>query len=90
MDNLGIPLIIIGCCGSALWWLFALRPYLRRHHDGYNTGANLFVAAWVDWQRCGELAKQKNDPNGRWRYWGFVILQVCFLIGVIIKFTIAG
>ena len=86
MQLVGLILNSVGLFGGVLWWLFGLRPFLRRHHDGYNTGANLMVAAWVDWQRCGEIAKEQDDPVGRRLYWGFAILQLSLVFGIALYF----
>ena len=80
-------LVILGVLGGAMWWLLGMRPFLRRHHEGYNTGANLLVAAWVDWQRCGEIAGREGCGAGRVYYWGFVGLQLSALIGGIMLIT---
>lgn len=84
MTAVSLLLVFVGSWGAILWWLFAIRPYVRRHHQGYKTGANLLVAIWVDWQSCAEIARENDDRRGRRLSRVFVFLQLCFVLGLIL------
>lgn len=86
MDFLPTILFVVSLTGSVLLWMLGIRPYLRKHKEGYNTGANLAVAAWVDWQVCGEIAKRDNDSYARSLYRSFLLLQIMGMGALILMF----
>ena len=75
----------VGFYGGVWWWLFAIRPFVVKNKLGYRTGANLFVAVWVDWQSCGEIAREQGCPKARFRYWMFSGFAGSALLGTIIS-----
>lgn len=76
--------IVVGLCGGLLWWILALRPFVRRRHAGCPWGANLIVAAWVDWQRCSEIARSENSGQARLLARGFLGFQLLWVCGLLI------
>lgn len=53
--------IISGVFGSIIVWLTLIRPYAVKHGQGYTTGANFGVAAWIDWEQSKEIAGKRGD-----------------------------
>ena len=82
MESIGLILFAVGSTGSLGIWITAIRPYVRVHHEGYKTGANLGVAAWVDWQSCKDVARKNNDGRGIRLARIFEFFQVCTAAGV--------
>ena len=76
-------LFFLGCLGSVITWISSIRPYVLKHQEGNNTGASLGVAMWVDWQKCGEISKQQEDPRGLVMYRTFGIFQIVGVIGFV-------
>jgi hypothetical protein len=83
---MAIILLFIGSIGAVVVWLFAVRPYVVSHGKGYNTGANIGIAIWVDWQSCGEIAKAENDDKGLRVYRMFGMFQLIAAIGFLLLF----
>lgn len=75
-------LFLIAISGSFLTWILAIRPFVYKHHEGYKTGANLAVAAWVDWSSCGEIARKSGSRFGLAAYRTFAAFQILGLIAV--------
>ena len=44
-----------------LAWLLVIRPYARRHGQGYTPGANWGVTIWIDCQQALEIATRRRD-----------------------------
>jgi hypothetical protein len=53
--------IVIIPLAAALLWLLSIRPYCRRHGNGFTPGASFGVTFWVDWQEATELSAAKGD-----------------------------
>lgn len=49
-----------------LLWLFVIRPYCRRHGQGYTPGANWLVTMWIDWQQAREIAMKRREGGILW------------------------
>ena len=79
----------IGTYGCVFWWLFAVRPFVVKNKLGYRTGANMFVAIWVDWQSCGEIAREQRSSRAWFRYWMFAAFALTALLGTVISFMVA-
>jgi len=84
---IAVFLLAIGSGCSFAIWLFAIRPYVVAHRKSYRTGASFGVAIWVDWQSCGEIAKDIDDQKGRNLYWIFGLFQGLTAIGFLLMFT---
>ena len=83
---IGALLLALGFGGSFAVWIFLIRPYVVAHGKSYKTGAGIGVAIWVDWQSCGEIAKEREDPKGKNIYWTFGVFQGLAVIGFLIQF----
>ncbi len=77
-------LLIPGFIGTLSIWMFGIRPFVVSNNEGYKTGANLGIAMWVDWQSCGEIAKEKNNSKGRNIYRIFGLFQLISAAGIIL------
>ncbi len=73
--------IIIGVFGSIFVWLTLIRPFAVKHGQGYTTGANLYVAAWVDWEQAKEIAGKTKDLG---------MLRICRLFLGLNLLVVAG
>ena len=73
----------LGLLGIVVTWLCGMRPYVRRHGKGYRTGGNLYVAAWVDWQSCGEIAVTERERTGRYLRNAFVLSHIAMVVGIL-------
>lgn len=73
--------IIIGVLGSIFLWLALIRPYAVKRGQGYTTGANFGVAAWIDWQQSKEIAGKRGD------LW---MLRICRLFLALNLLVVAG
>lgn len=63
-----------------LLWLVSIRPYCRKHKQGYTTGANWGVTIWVDWQQAGEIARKQGDGGMIVVCRLFLFLQIAFVL----------
>ncbi len=63
MNVLFATLLVLPVLGPTLIWLFAIRPYCRRHGQGYMPGAEWGITTWVDWQLATEISVRRGD---RW------------------------
>jgi len=79
---LPVILLISGFTGVPLTWLCGMRPYVRRNGKGYRTGGNLYVAAWVDWQSCGEIDGDGSQTGKNLRIL-FVLCHLAFVAGIL-------
>lgn len=78
---MGGLLFSIGLLGSVSVWLAVIRPYALKHGQGYTTGANFGVAAWIDWEQSKEIAGKKGD------LW---MLRICRLFLALNLLVVAG
>lgn len=74
-----IPLLVIIL--PILIWIFALRPYCRKHRQGYTPGATANITLWIDWQQAREIAKKRED---KWIYF----LSSIFFVNSILLFVL--
>lgn len=73
--------LIIGAFGSIFLWLTLIRPYALKQGQGFTTGANVGISAWVDWQQSKEIAEKRGDL---WMLW------ICRLFLALNLLVVAG
>lgn len=54
-------LLTLVAVSSIATWVLILRPYRRKHGQGFTPGADCGVTFWVDWQQATELARKNEN-----------------------------
>ena len=86
---MAVFLVGLGVVGSTVLWLFGIRPLDGRYGKGYKAGVNLAVVAWVGWQICWEIAKDKDDRSASLLARAFLIYQASIILGICIALASA-
>jgi len=74
-----------------LTWLLVIRPYCRRHGQGYTPGANWGVTVWIDCQQALEIATRRGDRRMKWTCRAFFAWLISFgIIWVITMIALAA
>ncbi|MFC5051655.1 hypothetical protein ACFPK9_13710 [Rubritalea spongiae] len=81
MEFLLVFITIIFIILPILIWILALRPYCRKHRQGYTPGATAHITLWIDWQHAREMAKKRGD---KW----IVFLSSVFFVNSILIFAL--
>ncbi|MCW1924308.1 hypothetical protein OKA05_17210 [Luteolibacter arcticus] len=79
-------LIMLGLFGPPFVWLVAIRPYARRHGQGFTPGANVGITAWVDWEQASDIAKKRGDKGMIWICRLFFLLSASVVVGFLSLF----
>ena len=88
MPVMGGALMMIGFFGSAFVWLILIRPYARRHGQGFTPGVNIGATAWVDWEQAREIAKTRGDRGMSRICQVFFFLNAAVVVGFLSLFFI--
>jgi len=85
---MGGALMVIGLFGSLIVWLIAIRPYARRHGQGFTPGANVGITAWVDWEQAKAIAKERGDQGMVQTCRLFFFLNAAIVVGFLSLFFV--
>jgi hypothetical protein len=73
MTNLLIAFLLLSpFLVPILTWLLLIRPYCRRHGQGYTPGATWGTTIWVDCQQANEIATRLGDRKMQWACRAFI------------------
>ena len=86
MSYFGILLAAFSLGGAVVLWSLGIRGYLLKKGHGRQSAANLFVAMWVDWQVCRDLANASADSTGQALCFRFVVLHGLAAAGLLLLF----